>query len=65
MPAEDGMQCRWIEKGVLGYLYFKVVLCVMDGRNGNEKAMLEVYDVEGKVRAALAQKTGSEVWGRR
>ena len=45
--------------GLLGYLYLKVVLCVMDGRNGNEMAMLDVYYVEGKVRAALAQKTGS------
>ena len=27
--------------GVLGYLYLKVVLCVMDGRKGNEIAMLE------------------------
>ena len=32
---------------------------------GNEMAMLDVYDVEGKVRAALAEKTGSEFWGRR
>ena len=44
------------EEGVLGCLYLNVVLCVMDGRNGNEMAMLDVYDVEGKVRAALAQK---------
>ena len=65
MPAEDGMQCRWMQEGYWGYLYLKVVLSVMDGKNGNEMAMLDVYDVEGKVRAALAQKTGSEFWGRR
>ena len=52
-------------EGILGYFYLKVVLCVGDGRNGNEMAMLDVYDVEGEVRAALAQKTGSEYWGRR
>ena len=60
------MECNadgW--RGGIGVSYLKVVLCVMDGRNGNEMAMLDVYDVEGKVRAALAQKTGSEVWGRR
>ena len=35
------------------------VLIVVNGCEGNKLAMLKVYHVEGKVRAALAQKTGS------
>ena len=63
MPAEDGMQCRWM-KGILGYLYLEVVLCVMDGRNGNEMAMLAVYDVEGQSSRCLGTENRIGILGK-
>ena len=52
--------------GYWGILYLKVVLCcvVMDGRNGNEMAMFDVYDVEGESSRCLGTENRIGILGK-